>query len=65
ENDPRVRELVVGRLGALGIVLDAEANTVRSPQARAISAPESKVTVLVVPTNEELAMARETKAAIS
>ncbi|MFZ0529640.1 MAG: acetate kinase, partial [Propionicimonas sp.] len=41
ENDPRVRELVVGRLGALGIVLDAEANTVRSPQARAISAPES------------------------
>jgi len=38
---------------------------VRSKSARPISTPDSKVTVLVVPTNEELAMARETRAAIA
>jgi len=65
ENDALVRELVVSRLGALGAVLDAKANRVRSKSARPISTPDSKVTVLVVPTNEELAMARETRAAIA
>ena len=42
----------------------AEANAVRSKEPRVVSTPDSKVTVLVVPTNEELAMARETKAAV-
>ncbi|HMR14126.1 MAG TPA: hypothetical protein PKE42_10370 [Arachnia sp.] len=49
----------------MGFTLDDEANAVRSKEPRVISAPGSVVTVLVVPTNEELAMARETKAAIS
>ena len=45
--------------------MDAEANAARSKEPRVISAPDSPVTVMVVPTNEELAMARETKAAIA
>ena len=64
ENDPVVRAKIVNRLGFIGATLDEAANDVRSGQARAISTADSKVAVLVVPTNEELAMARETKAAI-
>ncbi|HSN42549.1 MAG TPA: hypothetical protein VLR88_00700 [Propionibacteriaceae bacterium] len=45
--------------------MDADANRVRSREPRVISTPDSPVTVLVVPTNEELAMARETLATIS
>lgn len=65
ENDPLVRSKVVRRLAGIGAVLDEQANESRSREARVISAPDSPITVLVVPTNEELAMARETKAAIS
>lgn len=65
ENSAPVRERVVNRLEGLGFKLDAEANLVRSKQPREISTPESNVRVLVVPTNEELAMARETLAVIS
>ena len=65
ENDSRVRADVVQRLEPLGFWLDAETNAVRSKEPRVISRPDSPVTVLVVPTNEELAMARETMAAIS
>jgi len=64
ENNPAVREKVVTRLEGLGFQLDAEANAVRSKQPRVISRPGSPVTVMVVPTNEELAMARETITAI-
>jgi len=64
ENDSLVRAGVVKKLEPLGFTLDEAANAVRSKQPRVISTPDSKVTVLVVPTNEELAMARETKAAI-
>jgi acetate kinase len=65
ENDARVRADVIQRLEPLGFQLDAAANAVRSKEPRVISRPDSPVTVLVVPTNEELAMARETMAAIS
>ena len=65
ENNPAVRAQVVRRLEGLGFVLDEEANAVRSKEPRVISRPGSPVTVLVVPTNEELAMARETIAAIN
>jgi acetate kinase len=65
ENDARVRADVIQRLEPLGFRLDAEANAVRSKEPRIISRPDSPVTVLVVPTNEELAMARETMAAIA
>ncbi len=65
ENDADVRARVVKRLAPLGFLLDEEANATRSKEPRIISRPGSPVTVLVVPTNEELAMARETVAAIS
>lgn len=65
ENAAWIRKAVLERLAPFGIVLDEAANEVRSKQPRAISTPESKVTVLVVPTNEELAMARETLALLS
>ena len=64
ENAARVRAAVVKRLEHCGFWLDDEANAVWSRDPRVISRYGSPVTVLVVPTNEELAMARETKAAI-
>ncbi len=64
ENNPGLRADVVARLAHLGLVLDAEANAVRSKEPRIVSAAGSSAAVLVVPTNEELMMARETKAAI-
>ena len=65
ENSPAVRGKVIHRLAELGFWLNDEANAVRSKEPRIISVPDSPVTVLVVPTNEELAMARQTIAAIS
>lgn len=64
ENSPVVRRRIVERLAFLGATLDADVNDTRSKEPRIISGPDSAITVLVVPTNEELAMARETKAAI-
>lgn len=61
ENDHGVRELVLGYLGYLGIEIDEEANNTRGQEIM-ISKPGSKVNVLVIPTNEELAIARETVA---
>lgn len=60
ENASQVRGPAVRRLAHLGLVLDEQANELRSKEARAISTPDSKVAVLVVPTNEELAMAQDT-----
>ena len=59
ENNTAVRKQVVDRLGFLGITLDEEANQVRGDE-KLISTPDSKVKVFVIPTNEELAIARET-----
>ena len=63
ENDHLVREEVCKYLGYLGITLDAEANKKRGQEIR-ISTPDSKVAVLIIPTNEELAIARETMALV-
>ena len=63
ENDGKVRAMVCGYLGYLGVELDDAANTVRGEE-KVISAPGSKVSVLVIPTNEELAICRETVALI-
>ena len=63
ENDGGVRERVCKYLGYLGIEIDADANKARGEEVM-ISTPDSKVKVLVVPTNEELAIARETVALV-
>ncbi|MCI8991656.1 MAG: acetate kinase [Eubacterium sp.] len=59
ENAPLVRETVMGYLGYLGIEVDKEANGNRGKDLR-ISTADSKVPVCIIPTNEELAIARET-----
>lgn len=63
ENVCIVREKVCAYLGYLGVELDKEANEVRGEEIT-ISTPDSKVKVMVVPTNEELAIARETVALV-
>ncbi|MDE6318134.1 MAG: acetate kinase [Lachnospiraceae bacterium] len=63
ENSPLVRKLACERLGYLGITLDQEKNNKRGEELE-ISTPDSGVKVLVVPTNEELAIARETAALV-
>lgn len=59
ENGPIIRTLVCEYLGYLGIALDEEANHKRGEDI-VISTADSKTKVLVIPTNEELAIARET-----
>ncbi len=59
ENSNEVRERIVNRLGALGIKLDKKANAVRGKVAT-ISAKGSKIPVVIIPTNEELAIAQDT-----
>lgn len=59
ENDGSVRNGVAAYLGYLGIAIDQEANQKRG-QEIVISTPDSRTTVMVIPTNEELAIARET-----
>lgn len=63
ENDAATRKAIVDRLTFLGITLDEEANKKRG-EDNIISTPDSKVTVCVIPTNEELAIARETLALV-
>ena len=63
ENAPLVREKVLGYLGYLGISLDEEANAKRGDDC-VISTTDSKVKVAVIPTNEELAICRETVALV-
>ena len=63
ENVCLVREKVCEYLGYLGITLDKEANAKRGEEIE-ISTADSKVKVYVVPTNEELAIARETVALV-
>ena len=59
ENSAPVRKMICEYLGYLGVTLDEEANGKRG-QEIAISTADSKTTVMVIPTNEELAIARET-----
>lgn len=68
ENSPEVRRRVCAGLEAsegFGIVLDIEKNALTSRRPRAIQAESSRVKVLVVPTNEELEIARETLQVLS
>ena len=64
ENDPMLRARAVGELEAFGIRIDPERNAAADRGARRISADDSAVTVLVIPTNEELEIARQTLATV-
>ncbi len=61
ENDWKVRAEVCEYLGYLGITIDQEANKARGKETM-LTTPDSKVKVAIIPTNEELAIARETVA---
>lgn len=63
ENSGTVRSSVLKYLGYLGISVDEEANKKRGEEIT-ISTADSKVKVMVIPTNEELAIARETVALV-
>ena len=63
ENDADTRKEVCDSLTYAGVKIDEEANNVRG-KATMISAPDSKVKVMLMPTNEELAIARETLALV-
>lgn len=65
ENSDTFRQLVVDHLGALGTTLDPEANSVRNDQVRRISTADSTLEVLVVPTDEERAIAEATAQLVS
>ena len=63
ENDKVARKEICSYLGYLGVKIDDAANDVRGKNA-VISAADSKVKVMLIPTNEELAIARETLALV-
>jgi acetate kinase len=60
ENSFALRQRVLQNLTFLGIELDEEQNKIRSGDDRRISTKNSKVEVLIIPTNEELVIARDT-----
>ena len=64
ENTNLVRRKIVAYLGYLGITIDNEVNDATHGDEAVISTPNSKVKVCVIPTNEELAIARETVALV-
>jgi acetate kinase len=61
ENRPELREAICANLDQLGIVLDPAKNNATKAHEAVISAANSRVKVLVIPTNEELVVAREVK----
>ncbi|MCM1120018.1 MAG: acetate kinase [bacterium] len=63
ENAALVRTMICEYLGYLGVTLDQEANRKRGEDI-VISTPDSRTRVMVIPTNEELAIARETAALV-
>lgn len=65
ENNPALRARALAGLEFLGIAVDPARNTAASRDAREISPPDAAVRVLVIPTDEELEIARQTLAVIS
>ncbi|HIR27757.1 MAG TPA: acetate kinase [Candidatus Choladousia intestinigallinarum] len=63
ENDKVARKTICSYLGYLGVEIDDEANDVRGKDT-VISSANSKVKVMLIPTNEELAICRETVALV-
>ena len=64
ENDGELRKYVCDNLGYMGVKIDDEKNTLRGTEVK-ISTDDSKVDIYVIPTNEELAIARDTLKIIS
>jgi acetate kinase len=64
ENDARVRAQTCANLEALGLRLDADANAADDATERFVSAPDSPVAILVIPTDEELEIARQALQAV-
>lgn len=64
ENSERCRSEVIKRISVLGIKLDEQANHVRGKEAL-ITTPDSKIKAYLIPTNEELVIARDTLRLIS
>lgn len=60
ENSDVVREMILENMDSLGIVLDKEANKTRGKEIE-ITKPESKIKAFIIPTNEELMIARDTE----
>ncbi len=58
ENSAQIRQEILAPLQGLGVALDPESNQIRAESGRVISMPDSRVSVLVVPTDEELQIAR-------
>ncbi len=61
ENSPELREAICEKLAYMGVTLDKEANRSRGKEV-VISGPDSKVKVVVIPTDEELVIAQDTAA---
>jgi len=64
ENAPDIRHLCCRGLIKLGIEIDPKKNNKAEEEIRKINSSDSEVTILVVPTNEELKIAQETKKVI-
>lgn len=64
ENDSALRQAVCERLSAFGVAIDADANNQRSSSPVTITSEDSSVRVMVVPTNEELAIATQALALV-
>ncbi len=61
ENNAEIREAICRNLDQLGIVLDTAANNRARAQEAILSTPDSRVKVMMIPTNEELVIAREVR----
>jgi acetate kinase len=61
ENRPELREAICANLDQLGIALDRDRNNSTHAQEGVINAAHSRVKIMVIPTNEELVVAREVK----
>ncbi len=64
ENNPQYRSAVAEKLAFLGVAVDEEKNHVRGQEID-ISTPESKIRMLVIPTDEEMVIARDTLAIVN
>ena len=64
ENQINVRKRIIDHLGWMGVKLDEKANDVKGEEVK-VSTPDSKVDIYIIPTDEEMVIARDTLALIS